>query len=304
MLKRHEKPKKKKKSRYNMTEKSERKITSIFILPSIIGVLIFFIIPFIVIIYYSLVDNPIGKNFVFFDNFISIIINSAFQKAVVNTLTFSLTAVPMVVILSLCLAILLECNLPFKTQFRTIFISPMMVPIASIVLICQVIFHHNGAMNELLMFLGFAPIDWFKSEQSRIVVVVLYLWKNIGYNMVLFMAALSNIPAEILEYASIEGAGAIKKFFYIKLNYISSSILFVTILSLINSFKVFREVYLLTGDYPYDSLYMLQHFMNNTFKNLDYQKLSSAAIIMSIAMVIIIGILFLFDDKIGRNIEE
>ena len=74
-------------------------------------------------------------------------------------------------------------------------------------------------------------------------------------------------------------------------------------LSLINSFKVFREVYLLTGDYPYDSLYMLQHFMNNTFRNIDYQKLSSAAILMSIVMIIIIGALFIAENKFGEDVE-
>ena len=80
--------------------------------------------------------------------------------------------------------------------------------------------------------------------------------------------------------------------------------MFVTILSLINSFKVFREIYLLTGDHPYGSFYMLQHFMNNTFKSLDYQKLSSAAIIMSFVMVIIIGALFIVENYFGKDVEE
>ena len=78
----------------------------------------------------------------------------------------------------------------------------------------------------------------------------------------------------------------------------------MTIMSLINSFKVFRETYLLTGDYPYDSLYMLQHFMNNTFQSLDYQKLSAAAIIMSIVIIILVGIMFLTEDRFGRDIES
>ena len=79
--------------------------------------------------------------------------------------------------------------------------------------------------------------------------------------------------------------------------------LFVTILSLINSFKVFREIYLLTGQYPFDSIYMLQHFMNNTFLSLDYQKLSAAAILMSIVMVVIIGILFIVENHFGKDVE-
>jgi multiple sugar transport system permease protein len=135
------------------------------------------------------------------------------------------------------------------------------------------------------------------------VVMTLFLWKNLGYNMILFMSALANIPKELLEVADVEGASESYKFFQIKLRYLSPTILFVAILSLINSFKVFREVYLLTGDYPYSGLYMLQHFMNNTFRSLDYQKLSSAAVIMAIVMVIIIAVLFKVEDSFGKDVE-
>ena len=91
--------------------------------------------------------------------------------------------------------------------------------------------------------------------------------------------------------------------FHIKLRYLSSSILFVTILSLINSFKIFREVYLLTGDYPYETLYMLQHYMNNMFRSLDYQKLSAAAILMSMVMIVLIGILFFAENVLGKDLD-
>ena len=103
--------------------------------------------------------------------------------------------------------------------------------------------------------------------------------------------------------ADVEGASERYKFFAIKLRYLSPTVLFVTILSLINSFKVFREVYLLTGDYPFEKLYMLQHFMNNTFRNLDYQKLSAAAVIMAIVMVALIALLFKAEDWFGKDVE-
>ena len=102
----------------------------------------------------------------------------------------------------------------------------------------------------------------------------------------------------------LEGAGSVRIFFQIKLRYIFPTILFVTILSLINSMKIFREVYLLTGKYPYDGLYLLQHFMNNTFESIDYQKLSAAALVMAAVMVVIIGLLFLVDNKLGKDVEE
>ena len=132
---------------------------------------------------------------------------------------------------------------------------------------------------------------------------MLFLWKNLGYNMILFMSGLSAIPRDIIEVAELEGAGKFYTFMHIKLRYLSPTIFFVLILSLINSFKIFREVYLLTGDYPYDTLYMLQHFMNNTFKALDYQKLSAAAIIMCSVMVVIIGLLFVVENHFGKDVE-
>ncbi len=276
---------------------------AICLAPSLAGVLVFFIIPFLVIIFYSMVDNPISKDFVFLDNYINIVKNNAFKKAAFNTFTFSVISVPLAVVLSMLLAMLLDCKIPLVSQFRTSFLCPMMVPVASVVLIWQVIFHYNGALNEFFANFGIDKIDWLKSDMGQIVVVLLFLWKNLGYNMILFLSALNNIPKDVLEVATLEGAGSMYKFFKIKLRYLSPTILFVTVLSLINSFKVFREVYLLTGDYPYDSLYTLQHFMNNTFRNIDYQKLSSAAILMAIVMIIIIGALFIAENKFGEDVE-
>lgn len=298
------KPDKPKKGKLNIIQRREQRSVTYFLIPSFVGLLTFYIVPFLVVIYYSFVDSPINREFVFLDNFIRLVKNSAFRRAVANTVRFSLTAVPLAVILPLLLAIVLEKNIPYKSNLRTIFLMPMMVPVASIILIWQVVFHYNGVANEMLNALGIASIDWFKSEFSQVVVVLLFLWKNIGYNMILFMAALSNIPNDVIEVATLEGASRWQIFFRIKLRYLSSSILFVTLMSVINSFKVFREVYLLTGDYPYDSLYMLQHFMNNTFASLDYQKLSSAAILMSIAMIVIIGAMFIVDNHIEQDIEE
>lgn len=179
----------------------------------------------------------------------------------------------------------------------------MMVPVASVVLIWQVLFHYNGAVNGFLANFGIDKIDWLKSDYSQLVIGLLFLWKNLGYNMILFMSGLANIPKELIEVVQLENSNPWVTFVHIKLRYLSPTILFVTILSLINSFKVFREVYLMTGDYPYDSLYLLQNFMNNTFQSLDYQKLSSAAIIMAAVMIVIIGILFIAEERFGKDVE-
>lgn len=284
--------------------KKNKRSSRLFLAPSFLGVFVFFVLPFFVVIYYSVVNNPIMHKFVFLDNFIKVLHNGAFVRAIKNTGMFSLIAVPLAVVLSLLLAVVLNQKLPFHSQFRTAFLSPMMVPVASIVLIWQVLFHYNGAVNDILVGLGGDKIDWLKSDYAIIVIVILFLWKNLGYNMIMFMAALGSLPQDLIEVAQLESANRWQIFIHIKLRYMSSTILFVTIMSLISSFKVFREVYLLTEDHPYESIYLLQHFMNNMFGSLDYQKLSAAAIIMSLAMIVLIGALFLIENHFGKDVEE
>ncbi len=275
-----------------------------FLVPSFFGVSIFYLIPFAVVFFYALVDNPISKNFVFLKNIMDILSNKAFLLAAWNTFKFSIIAVPLAVILSMLMALLLDEKIPFADKFRTAYLSPMMVPVASVILVFQVLFNYNGFVNVVLSWFGINQIDWFKSDFAPVVVLILFLWKNLGYNMILFMAALGTIPREAMEVALLDTCSNWKLFFHIKIRYLSPTILFVAIMSLISSFKVFREVYLLTGDYPYDSLYTLQHFMNNMFRQLDYQKLSAAAIIMAIVMIIIIGFLYLVENHFGKDMEE
>ncbi|MCD8116543.1 MAG: sugar ABC transporter permease [Oscillospiraceae bacterium] len=286
--------------RKNGSARRTQLISACFLTPSAMGVLVFFVIPFGVIVYYSLVDNPIQQSFVGLDNYISLLQNTAFRLAARNTLLFSGLAV----VLSLGLAVLLEKKIPLKSQLRSCFLSPLVVPAASVVLIWQVIFHYNGALNSILSLFGLEAVDWLSSAYSIPVMVVLFLWKNLGYNMVLFMATLANIPREPLEAAMIDGASARVIFFRFKLRYLSPTLVFVTIMSLVNSFKIFREIYLLTGDYPYESLYMLQHFMNNTFRSLDYQKLSSAAVVMLLVIAGVIAVLFALEKWLGRDLEQ
>ena len=278
-------------------------ISWLFLAPSLLGVLLFFVAPFMVVIYYSVIDNPIKMNFVGFKNYVNVWGNAAFRQAGLNTLKFSMVAVPLAVALSLFLAAVMESRIPGKSYFRTFFLSPLMVPTASVVLIWQVLFNYNGLVNDFLGNFGISKTDFLKSDKAQIVIIALFLWKNLGYNMILFMAALASIPKDLLEVAALEHASKYQIFWHIKVRYMSSTILFVAIMSLINSFKVFREVYLMTGDHPYETLYMLQHFMNNTFGSLDYQKLSSAAIIMFIVVSVLVYVMYKVENRFGRDVE-
>lgn len=282
--------------------RGEKIFSNICVIPSLIGVLIFFLVPFGIVIYYSLINNPTTKEFVGLENYTKLFSNDAFRLASWNTAKFSLIAVPLAIVLSLWLAVLLERNIPGKSIFRTFFLSPLMVPTASVVLVWQVLFHNHGTVNQAAEFFGMKGIDWLASKYGIVVIIIMFLWKNLGYNMILFMSALAGIPKDIMEVAELEGASKFYQFVHIKLRYLSPTILFVFILSLINSFKIFREVYLLTGDYP-NNMYMLQHFMNNTFNSIDYQKLSAAAVLFSLVMIVVIAVLLIAENFFGKDVE-
>ena len=296
----------KKKSGNQCGRRGEKIFSNICIVPSLAGVLIFFLIPFGIVIYYSFVNNsvPSQSDFVGLENYKNILQNSSFRIASANTALFSVIAIPLAVIIPLWLAILLERNIPCKSIFRTFFLSPLMTPTASVVLVWQVMFHNHGTVNQLIEKFGGNAVDWLSSKYGFYVIILMFLWKNIGYNMILFMSAIGGIPKDILEVAELEGAGKVYQFFHIKLRYLSPTILFVLILSLISSFKIFREIYLLVGNYPIDRLYMLQHFMNNTFEKFNYQKLSTSAVLFSLVMIVVIAILLITEHFFGKDVEN
>ncbi|MGL6173460.1 MAG: carbohydrate ABC transporter permease, partial [Cellulosilyticaceae bacterium] len=134
-------------------------------------------------------------------------------------------------------------------------------------------------------------IDWMKTDWAFWVLVASYIWRNIGYNMVLWLAGLSNISPTVYEAARVDGANAWQQFAKITIPQLLPTLFTIVVLSLLNSFKVFREAYLVAGDYPHDSMYMLQHLFNNWFTSLDIDKLSAAATLMAAVIFILILLL-------------
>lgn len=262
-----------------------------FLAPSLIGFALFYIIPFVMGMVYSVQDGTRAANFVGLDNYVQLIQSQSFRKAAINTLWFTAVSVPIMLCNSLWIATALNSKLFIRNWLRTAYVLPLVVPVASVVLVWQSLFSWNGALNHLMEWLGWHRIDWLKSEWSRWVVLFLYLWKNMGYNVILILAGLQQIPKDYYEVADIEGASRRTKL-SITLIYLTPTLIFVTIMAIVQSFKVFRETYLLAGDYPHDSIYQLQHYMNNMFASLDIQKLTAAAVLMVIAIWLIVTILF------------
>lgn len=279
-------------------------MTGAFLSPSLLGVLLFFIIPFCVVIYFSFIENTITYEWVGLANYKKLAGNDAFRLAVKNTVRFTLMSVPTAVILGLILALILDVDIPGRSYLRSAFLTPLMVPIASVVLIFRVLFDYNGVVNNFIVAHGGVQTDFLKSEQGLWVITLMYLWKNLGYNMILFLSALGNVPDDIIESANLDGASKLRIFFSVKMIYLSPMLVFTTLLSMINSFKIFREIYLMTGEYPYETMYLLQHYMNNTFSSADYQKLSTGAIYMSMVVIVIVGLMMVVENHFGKDLEE
>jgi multiple sugar transport system permease protein len=172
---------------------------------------------------------------------------------------------------------------------KAIFLLPLAIPAASMLLIWKLFFHNNGLFSSLSESLFGAPVPFMASAAAFWVLTVSYLWKNSGYNMVLWIGGLSRIPADIYEAAALDGAGSMKRFFQITLPNLVGITFMVIVLSLLNSFKVFREAYLVAGEYPHTSMYMLQHLFNNWFTALDIEKLCAGAVVTAIVIFLLIS---------------
>ena len=258
-----------------------------FLAPSAVGIAVFFLVPFLGTIRRSFYDVR-GVNFIGFDSYVSVLNNAAFRLAAANTLRFVAICIPLLVVVSLVIAMLVRSIRPLGKVFKTSFLLPMAVPVASIVLLWQALFNYGGLINSVLLWLGFSSIDFMGGSSAFWVLVFTYLWKNAGYNMVLWLAGLDSISDSLYEAAFVDGASRLQSFRYVTLPCLIPTFAVVAILSLLNSFRVFREAYLVAGAYPHDSMYMLQHLFNNWFQNLDISRLSAAATMMGGAIFLVI----------------
>lgn len=274
-----------------------------FALPSLAGFTLFFIAPFIISLYYCFTEGIGHVRFAGLKNFHSLLQSNSFLLAAKNTLIFNAICIPLILALSLMFALILNKKIRGLKAFRSFFILPLVIPVASVILVWQILFDENGALNRILESFGLNPVDWMGSQWSVGVLVLLYIWKNCGYNMVLFLAGLNSIPKEYYESARMDGAGPWICLTRITLPFLVPTGFFVFIISIINALKVFRESYQLAGNYPDSHIYMLQNFMNNNFANLNYQRLSTAAFLMFTVIGLLVFFLFRFESKLGRNME-
>jgi len=271
----------------------------LFLIPSLLGIFVFYALPFFISLYYVVIDNPASRQFVGLYNLIDTWNNRAFALAARNTAVFMLTSISLNIILALGFTLLIK---PLRIELRRIlmlfFLLPLVIPSGSVTFFWDRLLAVNGFINRFwIPIFDTMPFGWLNSAYAMIFVVLVFIWKNIGFNMILFQAGLDFIPKEYYECASLEGAGKIRQFYIITLPYLAPSFLLVFILTVVNSFKVFREIYLLTGAHPNFSVYMLQHFLNNQFNNLNYQRMASASFFVFIIIFILVTVLYRLQQK-------
>lgn len=261
-----------------------------FLLPNFLGVLCFALLPMLQVLAGSF-QSAVGGRWMGLQNYLAVLNNSAFQIAVSNTARFTFVCIPILVTVSLALAVAL-CAIPrVGGTLRSAFLMPMAVPAASVVLVWKVLFHEKGFVNAALLALGGSGTDWMGSGAAFWMLVISYLWKNLGYTVVLWTAGLTGIPQSLYEAAQVDGANAWQMFLHITLPNLRTTAYSITVLSLLNSFKVFREAWLVAGDYPHESMYLLQHLYNNWFRELDFDKIAAASVMTSAVVFVLIGFL-------------
>lgn len=269
----------------------------LFLLPSLMGFCLFYIWPFCISLGYAFVDKPTGGSFVGLRNFIELFRNQSYLRGLFNTVQFIAISVPLNMGLSLGVAMLIHKMEKHRELYSLVFLVPLVIPSGSMVSFWRSLFAYDGALNGLLHLIGIGKIKWLDSNLALLVMVLIFIWKNLGYNMVLYLAGLSNIPREYYEAAWVDGAKPRQVLAHVTLPNLASTSVLVLIMSIINSFKVFKEIYLITGSYPHESIYTLQHFMNNMFASLNYPKLTTATIILVVIVALFTQVMLRLERK-------
>lgn len=264
-----------------------------FVLPGLAGVTIFVLVPFTDVVKRSF-TNVTGEMFVGFHNYKTVFENEAFHLAMGNTLKFILVCVPLLLLCSLLLANIVHFGA--AKSYRNFCLLPMAVPVVSLVFVWKMVFHRNGLINS---YFGMEA-DWLSSSYAFWVLVTTFLWKNMGYYVVLWLAGLEGIPKSLYEAANVDGAGFCMTLWHITLPGLKPMFSATLILAITGSLKSYRECYLLAGEYPDKSIYMMQHLFHNWFRDMSVEKMAASVVVVVCIFAVIV---FPFRKRGGGNLE-
>ena len=258
----------------------------LFLLPSLVGASVFILLPYTNIIARSIGLYDANPAFTL-SHYKEVLSNKAFQLAAKNTICFISISIPLLILISLFIAYCINTYIQKSNWIQTGVLLPMAIPISTVIILWNALFHEYGFLNKWLQFPSGRGIDWINSGYAMGILVFTFMWRNIGYAIVLWLAGISSVSSEVLEAGKIDGANSVQRFLYIICPELVYYFLCITILAIVNSFKIYRDAYLIAGDYPHESIYMLQHLFNNWFRDLQVANLSAGAVILLVFTVIV-----------------
>lgn len=252
--------------RQRSLRQSRRLTAYAFLLPNILGFVTLTLIPILVAFGLSFLNwdfaNP--AQFIGIKNFARLLRDSGFKIALTNTIYYTAVSVPLTIVISLLLAILLNQKVRGVKWFRTIYFFPEISSMIAVAVVWNMLYHPTmGPINNILRSVGIAnPPGWTASVKWALPAVILMsVWKQVGYYMVIYLAGLQGIPDQLYEAATIDGAGPWQKFRYITVPMLSPTTFLISILLVINSFKVFDQIVIMTDGGPGRATYVLVYYI-------------------------------------------
>jgi multiple sugar transport system permease protein len=253
--------------------------------PVVLGALAFVVAPLVMIVWYSLHDwNVLANTFTFTgaENYERLVADPGLRDALLASLWFSIGLVVLNISLALLLAVLLNQRLPGTTTFRAFFFSPVVVSLVAWTIVWSFLLQADGGINGFLSTLGVEGPNWLRQPTTAMLaVIVVQVFKNVGLNMILFLAALQGVPEELQEAARLDGAGAWRRFRAITLPLISPTILLVSIITIVGSLEVFAQIDVLTGGGPGNSTTVLVYYLyQQAFRFNDFGYASAISVLL------------------------
>jgi len=242
---------------------SERRAGWMFLAPALILIGIFFVVPVLAGLVLSFTDfdlyaigNPANARFIGLGNYKAVLANPVFWKALGNTFYFVVVGGPLSVLVSLAAALLVHSKrAKWPGFFRTIYFTPVVTTLVAVAIVWRYLDHPKyGLVNALLNKIGLPSVDWLGDPHwSMPAIVILAVWKNFGYNMLIFIAGLANIPDEQYEAAQLDGANWWGRFRHVTLPGLAPTFVFVAIITMLGNFQIFAEPYVMTQGGPLQS---------------------------------------------------
>lgn len=274
----------------------------LFLLPAAVVLLVFFFIPFFQTIYLSFLDystDIYSPTLVGLKNYTNLLHSALFYKVMFNTFVYLFVAVPILAIVPLFLAILINQKLRGLTLYKILIYLPVIVSIVVAAIAFKWLYAQAGILNYFLQVLGLNAIGWLTDTRFALIsVIIVTIWKGIGYYMMIYLASLMSVPKELYEACDIDGAGFFRKHLTVTIPHIMPTIALVTTISAISAMKVFAEIYVMTKGGPLNSSKTIVYYIyERAFENLDLGYASALAVVLLIIVMAFSLINILFFEK-------